>query len=248
MCDSRATESLVVARAEHGTRREGCSGRVLRALFMDDVRSRNIPPDLENRLFRKLQMIDDATTDRDLRVPPSNHFEKIWKASIRSVSMSNGGSSSSGMAAVSGSPFISRGSRVDTSPSGHESVRHLGAGARSEGQRDYIAVSFRVPGRPVRADCLVIDSARSSRFDFRTHSVPKGSCFLMPRQGQTTVLILETYAETYAARLIELYAQLQFVPVRNINDTDTCVDLPGIDVLIAFGIAINDELMRVPPG
>ena len=28
-------------------------------------------------MFRKLQMIDDATTDQDLRVPPSNHFEKL---------------------------------------------------------------------------------------------------------------------------------------------------------------------------
>jgi proteic killer suppression protein len=28
-------------------------------------------------VFRKLQMIDDATTDQDLRVPPSNHFEKL---------------------------------------------------------------------------------------------------------------------------------------------------------------------------
>jgi toxin HigB-1 len=49
----------------------------LRAFFVDDVRSRNIPPDLANRLFRKLQMLDDATTDQDLRVPPSNHFEKL---------------------------------------------------------------------------------------------------------------------------------------------------------------------------
>ena len=49
----------------------------LRAFFVDDVRSRNIPSDLENRRFRKLQMIDDATTDQDLRVPPSNHFEKL---------------------------------------------------------------------------------------------------------------------------------------------------------------------------
>ncbi len=49
----------------------------LRAFFVDDIRSRNIPPDLESRLFRKPQMIDDATTDRDLRVPPSNHFEKL---------------------------------------------------------------------------------------------------------------------------------------------------------------------------
>lgn len=44
---------------------------------MDDVRSRSIPPDLESRVFRKFQMIDDAATDRDLRVPPSNHFEKL---------------------------------------------------------------------------------------------------------------------------------------------------------------------------
>ena len=49
----------------------------LRALSVGDVRSRNIPSDLESRLFRKLQMIDDATTDQDLRVPPSNHFEKL---------------------------------------------------------------------------------------------------------------------------------------------------------------------------
>lgn len=49
----------------------------LRYFFVDDVRSRNIPPDLEIRVFRKLQMIDDAVTDQDLRVPPSNHFEKL---------------------------------------------------------------------------------------------------------------------------------------------------------------------------
>ena len=36
-----------------------------------------VPSDLESRLFRKLQMIDDATTDQDLRLPPSNHFEKL---------------------------------------------------------------------------------------------------------------------------------------------------------------------------
>ena len=49
----------------------------LRAFFVEDTRSRYIPSDLESRLFRKLQMIDDATTDQDLRVPPSNHFEKL---------------------------------------------------------------------------------------------------------------------------------------------------------------------------
>lgn len=49
----------------------------LRAFFVEDRRSRNIPPDLESRLFRKLQMIDDASTNRDLRVPPRNRFEKL---------------------------------------------------------------------------------------------------------------------------------------------------------------------------
>jgi DNA-binding transcriptional LysR family regulator len=32
---------------------------------------------LQDRLFRKLQMLDDAATDQDLRVPPGNHFEKL---------------------------------------------------------------------------------------------------------------------------------------------------------------------------
>jgi proteic killer suppression protein len=49
----------------------------LRAFFVEDSRSRHTPADLESRLFRKLQMIDDATADQDLRVPPSNRFEKL---------------------------------------------------------------------------------------------------------------------------------------------------------------------------
>jgi len=49
----------------------------LEAFFIKDRHSRHIPADLESRLSRKLQMIDDATTDQDLRVPPSNHFEKL---------------------------------------------------------------------------------------------------------------------------------------------------------------------------
>jgi proteic killer suppression protein len=49
----------------------------LREFFVSDRHSRHIPADLESRVFRKLQMIDDATTDADLRVPPSNHFEKL---------------------------------------------------------------------------------------------------------------------------------------------------------------------------
>jgi proteic killer suppression protein len=49
----------------------------LRDFFVRDVRSKKIPSVLEIRLFRKIQLIDDATSDQDLRVPPSNHFEKL---------------------------------------------------------------------------------------------------------------------------------------------------------------------------
>jgi proteic killer suppression protein len=49
----------------------------LRDFFVNDARSRNIPPSLAGGLFRRLQMIDDATTDQDLRVPPGNHFERL---------------------------------------------------------------------------------------------------------------------------------------------------------------------------
>ena len=49
----------------------------LRAFFIDEAHSRHIPADIDARLFRKLQMIDDAMCDQDLRVPPSNHFEKL---------------------------------------------------------------------------------------------------------------------------------------------------------------------------
>ncbi len=42
-------------------------------------------------LFRKLQMIDDAQTDRDMRSPPSNHFEKLRGnlAGFRSIRVNN---------------------------------------------------------------------------------------------------------------------------------------------------------------
>lgn len=49
----------------------------LRAFFEDDEASAKIPADLRDRLFRKLQMLDDAQTEADLRVPLSNHFEKL---------------------------------------------------------------------------------------------------------------------------------------------------------------------------
>jgi toxin HigB-1 len=49
----------------------------LRVFFVEDRQSPRIPPNLESRLFRKLQMIDDAMSDQDLRAPRSNHFEKL---------------------------------------------------------------------------------------------------------------------------------------------------------------------------
>jgi toxin HigB-1 len=63
----------------------------LRAFFVDDKRSPGIPPDVESRLFRKLQMVDDAENDRDLRSPPSNHFEKLRGnlAGLHSIRINN---------------------------------------------------------------------------------------------------------------------------------------------------------------
>ena len=55
----------------------GFRDRWLQDFFIHDLPSRKIPRDLETRLFRKLQLLDDATSDADLRVPPSNHFEKL---------------------------------------------------------------------------------------------------------------------------------------------------------------------------
>ena len=49
----------------------------LRNFFVEDIQSKKIPADIRSRLFRKLQLLDDATSDADLRSPPSNHFEKL---------------------------------------------------------------------------------------------------------------------------------------------------------------------------
>jgi toxin HigB-1 len=45
--------------------------------YWNDKHCKRIPADITHRLFRKLQLIDDATCDLDLRSPPSNHFEKL---------------------------------------------------------------------------------------------------------------------------------------------------------------------------
>jgi len=45
--------------------------------FRDDWLRDFFVRDVEARLFRKIRMIDDAMADRDLRVPPGNHLEKL---------------------------------------------------------------------------------------------------------------------------------------------------------------------------
>lgn len=49
----------------------------LEQFFSEDRRDRRIPADLAERLFRKLQLLDDATGDADLRIPPGNRFERL---------------------------------------------------------------------------------------------------------------------------------------------------------------------------
>jgi hypothetical protein len=51
----------------------------LREFFINDKHSKRVPSDIEARLFRKLQLIDDAVSDLNLRSPPSNHFEKLCR-------------------------------------------------------------------------------------------------------------------------------------------------------------------------
>jgi proteic killer suppression protein len=52
----------------------------LREFFINDTYAKKLPSELRDRVFTKLQMIDDATCDADLRIPPSNHFERLTGA------------------------------------------------------------------------------------------------------------------------------------------------------------------------
>jgi toxin HigB-1 len=49
----------------------------LREFFEKDTHARKLPSEIRERVFRKMQMLDDAADENDLRVPPSNHFEKL---------------------------------------------------------------------------------------------------------------------------------------------------------------------------
>ena len=48
----------------------------LHDFFLEDIQSKKIPA-IRSGIFRKLQLVDDATCSVDLRSPPSNHFEKL---------------------------------------------------------------------------------------------------------------------------------------------------------------------------
>ena len=51
----------------------------LREFYLKDKTSKKIPAEVQDRLFRKLQLIDDATCDLDLRSPPASEqsFRKV---------------------------------------------------------------------------------------------------------------------------------------------------------------------------
>jgi len=55
----------------------GFRDKWLEAFYVLDQSGKKIPADIDARLFRKLQLIDDATCSNDLRIPPSNHFEAL---------------------------------------------------------------------------------------------------------------------------------------------------------------------------
>lgn len=56
---------------------KGFHDRWLQDFFEHDIHNKKIPASIRGHLFRKLQILDDATCDLDLRSPPSNHFEKL---------------------------------------------------------------------------------------------------------------------------------------------------------------------------
>ena len=47
------------------------------AVYEDDQSHRWIPSTIEGALFRKLEILDAATQESDLRIPPGNRFEHL---------------------------------------------------------------------------------------------------------------------------------------------------------------------------
>lgn len=57
-----------------------------------------------------------------------------------------------------------------------------------------------------------------------------------------TVLILDNHADVYRRRLADGFPQLRIATAHNLDELPA--DLAAIDILVAFGIAIDDDLMR----
>jgi len=60
------------------------------------------------------------------------------------------------------------------------------------------------------------------------------------------VLILEIHADTYAEGLRRAFPDVTFIPVK--RAAELSLDLTTVDVLIAFGMGINDDLIRRATG
>ena len=58
------------------------------AFYEQDRAHKKIPTEIQNALFRKLQVFEASVNEFDLRVPPGNRFERLkgdfsWWCSIR---------------------------------------------------------------------------------------------------------------------------------------------------------------------
>lgn len=49
----------------------------LESFYEDDISHKKIPKNIESALHRKLLILDAATNEADLRVPPGNRFEHL---------------------------------------------------------------------------------------------------------------------------------------------------------------------------
>ena len=61
-----------------------------------------------------------------------------------------------------------------------------------------------------------------------------------------TVLILETYAEVYARELRARFPELEIVTAK--SRSELSIDLSTIDIMVAFGISIDDQLIGAATG
>ena len=49
----------------------------LEAFYTEDRGHKKIPATIESALFRKIQILDAATKESDLKIPPGNRFEHL---------------------------------------------------------------------------------------------------------------------------------------------------------------------------